>query len=74
MFYIVNRLFFKGEAETHSTQIFYSYEEARKRFYNIIASDLNDEEVTYQMTSIVSNDGVTRDVQVFNRNTEDESH
>lgn len=73
MFYIVNRFFYKGEEETHSTQIFTSYEEARKRYYNIIAADLQDESITYQMAIILSSDGITRDVQVFDRNAENES-
>lgn len=74
MFYIVNRLFYKGEKETHSTQIFSSYEEARKRYYNIISADLNDEAITYQMANIISKDGTMLDHQVFDRNTEDEPH
>lgn len=72
MFYIVNRLFIKDGKETHSTQIFDAYEEARKRYYGIIAADLQDDTITYQMASIFSSDGNVRDIQVFDRN-EDES-
>lgn len=72
MFYIVNRIFFKGDAETHSTQVFASYEDARKRYYNIIAADLNDESITYQMANIISSGGILRDIQVFDRRQEEE--
>ena len=71
MFYVVSRLFFKGEKETHSMQIFSTYEEARKRYYSIIAADLQDTEITYQMANIVSSDGFIRDMQVFNREEEE---
>ena len=74
MFYIVNRLSIKDGKETHSTQIFETYEEARKRYYNIIAADLNDDAITYQLADIVSSDGLTRDIQVFDRNAENESN
>jgi len=74
MFYIVNRLFYKGEAETHSTQMFKTYEEARKRYYNIVATDLNDDAITYQMASILSSEGMLLDIQVFDRNVENESN
>lgn len=74
MFYIVNRLFYKADKENRSTQIFDSQEEAQKRYFNIIAADLQDADITYQMANIISKDGTMLDHQVFDRNTEDEPH
>ena len=44
-FYIVTRIYFKGENETHSIQIFTDHRQATQRFYNIIAADLADDAV-----------------------------
>lgn len=51
-FYIVFRVFFKGNTETHSTQYFTDKRQATQRFYNIVASELADPDVTYQYAEI----------------------
>lgn len=56
-FYIVTRIFFKGDNETHSVQIFTDSRQATQRFYNIIAADLADNAITYQFASICDNCG-----------------
>ena len=66
-FYRVDRLFFKGESETHSMQIFTNLEDARKRYFNIIAQDLNDPDITYQQTDIVDANGMMLECRVFDR-------
>ena len=53
MFYIVTRLFYKGDAETHSVQTFKDSRQAKIRFYNIIAADLADGDITYQSATIM---------------------
>lgn len=52
-FFIVTRIFYKGESETHSVQIIADKRQATQRFYNIIAADLADNDITYQFASIV---------------------
>ena len=52
IFYIVTRVIYKGEAETHSVQIISDRRQATQRFYNVIAADLADNAVTYQFCSI----------------------
>ena len=52
IFFIVTRIFFKGDNETHSVQIFADERQATQRFYNIIAADLADNAITYQFASI----------------------
>jgi len=56
-FYIVTRIFYKGANETHSIQIFSDERQATQRFYNIIAADLADNDVTYQFASICNSNG-----------------
>lgn len=56
-FYIVTRIYFKGDNETHSVQLFADRRQATQRFYNIIAADLADNAITYQFASICDNLG-----------------
>ena len=51
-FYIVTRIIYKGETESHSVEIKTDRRQATQRFYNIIAADLADNAVTYQFCSI----------------------
>lgn len=51
-FFIVTRLFYKGTNETHSVQTFTDARQATQRFYNIIAADLADNDITYQYAEI----------------------
>ena len=52
IFYIITRIFYKGETESHSVEIKTDRRQATQRFYNIIAADLADNAVTYQFCSI----------------------
>lgn len=52
MFYIVIRIYNKGNQQNHSVQEFTDRRAATQRFYNIIAADLADTDVTYQYTEI----------------------
>ena len=52
IFYIVIRIYNKGEQQNHSVQQFTDKRTATQRFYNIIAADLADDAVTYQYTEI----------------------
>lgn len=67
MFYLVIRVFFKGETETHSVEIKNSYKDAQVRFYSIIAADLANEEITYNAAYIIDSNGQFRAGQVFDR-------
>ena len=52
IFYIITRIIYKGETESHSVEIKTDRRQATQRFYNIIAADLADNAVTYQFCSI----------------------
>lgn len=67
MFYSVIRIYFKGEAETHSVQQFDTLQEAQKRYFNIIATDLADDTVTYQACYIIDSNGLMMEGRVFDR-------
>ena len=63
----VIRIFFKGENETHSVQFFDTLLEAQQRFFNIVAADLANAEVTYQATYIINASGLMVEGRVFDR-------
>lgn len=46
--YQIIRIFFKGETKQHSVDYKDDLLQASQRFYNIIAADLANQEVTYQ--------------------------
>lgn len=50
MEYQIIRIFFKGETKSNSVEYSDNYIAASQRFYNIIAADLANAEVTYQAT------------------------
>ena len=67
VFYTVVRQYYKNGKETHSMEIKQSYEDALKRFFSIIATDLGDADITYQAAYIVNSDGLMMEQRVFNR-------
>lgn len=52
IFYVVFRFYYKGTSETHSTQFFTDRRQATQRFFNIVASDLADNDITFQYCEI----------------------
>lgn len=71
MFYTVVRQFFKGDVETHSVEVKQTLDEARKRYFGIIAADLNDNDITYQAAYIIDSTGMMIEGRVFDRTQED---
>lgn len=71
MFYTVIRQFFKGGNETHSMEVKETLDEARKRYFSIIAADLQTEDITYQATYIIDSTGLMIEGRVFNRESEE---
>lgn len=72
MFYTVVRIFFKGDAETHSIEHKDSLIEAQQRYFNIIAADLQNAEVTYNAAYIISSTGTMLEGRVFDRRPQPE--
>lgn len=71
MFYSVIRIYYKGDAETHSVQMFNELRDAQKRYFNIIAADLADESITYQSAYIIDSNGLMLEGRVFDRAVEE---
>ena len=70
--FAIIRIFYKGDKETHSVEFKDSYIEAQLRYYNIIASDLGNADVTYQAAYIIDARGLMLDGKVFDRRPEPE--
>ena len=64
--YFVFRFFIKvsGE-ESHSEQRYDSETAARKRYYNILAADIDSSDIVYELVQIVREDGIAIASQVF---------
>ena len=72
MFYQVIRIFFKGATKSHSVEYFDDYGPALQRYFNIIAADLANNEVTYNAAYIIDNGGTAIRHEVFDRRPEPE--
>lgn len=70
--FVVIRIFYKGEAETHSVEFKDTYLEAQQRYYNVIAADLANSDITYQAAYIINAAGLMLDGKVFDRTPEPE--
>ncbi len=66
-FYSVVRIFFKGDAETHSVEHKSTLLDAQKRYFNIIAADLANDDITYQAAYIIDSNGMMVEGRVFDR-------
>lgn len=66
-FYSVVRLFYKGENESHSVQIFTDLQSAQTRYFNILAADLGTEDVTYCSAYIIDSNGMMVEGRVFDK-------
>ena len=68
--FTVVRIFFKGDAETHSIEFKDTLLEAQQRFFNVVAADLANAEVTYQAAYIIDASGLMVEGRVFDRRVE----
>ena len=64
--YFVFRFLIKTNAEeSHSEQRFGTEIAARKRYYNILAADIDNADIAYELVQIVREDGIVIASQVF---------
>ena len=68
----MNKLFFvtrvninQSGTQQQSIQTFTDEKQARKRFYNILAADIDSETYQFEMVQIVRDDGICVASQVF---------
>lgn len=71
MFYQVIRVFFKGATKSNSIEYFDAYDPALQRYFNIIAADLANAEVTYNAAYLIDNGGNMIRKEVFDRREEE---
>ena len=71
MFYQVIRIFFKGENKSHSVEYHDDYNAALQRYFNVIAADLANEQVTYNAAYLIDNAGGVIRKDIFDRRNED---
>lgn len=60
MMYFVVRVFFSKSTgkQSNSVQKFDTEIEARKRFYSILAADIDGEDIDFELVQIVKEDGI----------------
>ena len=66
-YFFVTRVFFRKNTheKSASTQDYTDEIQARKRFYSILASDIDSDAYEYEMVQIVRGDGICIASQVF---------
>ena len=56
--WFVTRVFFKNGTQSNSIQMFTDELAARKRFYTILATDIDNKDIEFELIQIVREDGV----------------
>lgn len=71
--FFVTRVFFNEEGtQQNSIQKFDDRDQAFKRYYSILASDIDKDAYSYEMVQIVRDDGVCVASEVFDRRVTEE--
>ena len=65
--FFVTRVFLSlpNHAQSNSIQKFDTEIEAKKRYYNVLAADIDSQTIEYEMVQIVREDGICIGSQVF---------
>ena len=70
VFFQVVRVFQSNGKMSNSVEYMTSYDDAQKRYYNIIAADIGNENITYHAAYIINSAGRVVDEKVFDRRPE----
>ena len=74
MMYIVTRFNITvAGVETHSQQKYDDETQAMKRYYNLLAADIDNPNLAYEMVQVVREDGIATASQVFDNRVQTES-
>ena len=65
MYFVFRFLIKVSGEESHSEQRFESETAARKRYYNVLAADIDNTDIAYEIVQIVREDGIAIASQVF---------
>ena len=63
--YFVVRVFFKDGKQSNSIEMRETEIDARKRYYTILATDIDSETIEYELVQVVREDGTCIASQVF---------
>ena len=69
--YFVVRVFFKDGKQSNSIEMRETEIDARKRYYTILATDIDSETIEYELVQIVRDDGTCIASQVFDNRVEE---
>lgn len=73
MMYFVTRVFFDQTGkQSSSIQVFNDLISARKRFYSILAADIDQAQYQYELVQIVAENGMTLATQTFDNRVQPE--
>lgn len=71
--YFVTRVNFNQEGQqSNSIQMFNNLVQAQKRFYNVLAADIDNENFQYELVQIVDEKGLVLASQVFDNRVQPE--
>lgn len=56
-------------AQTASTQKFTDKTQARKRWHNILAADLDNPDIAYELVQVLRSDGICIDLEIIENRT-----
>lgn len=73
MMYFVMRVFFNATTgkQSNSIEMFTDLVLAQKRFYTVLASDIDKDEYSYELVMITDSNGMTLAYQVFDKRVPD---
>lgn len=52
-------------AQTQSTQTYTDHTQARKRWHNILAADLDNKDISYELVQVLRSDGICTDLEII---------
>lgn len=70
MYFVFRFLIKVSGEENHSEQRYDAEVAARKRFYNVLAADIDNADIAYELVQIVREDGIVIASQVFDNRVE----
>ena len=73
MMYFVTRVFFDQTGkQSNGIQMFTDLTQAKKRFYSILAADIDQAQYQYELVQIVDENGLTLATQTFDNRVQPE--
>ena len=65
MYFVVRFNIVEGGTESHSIQMYDSEIQAKKRFHNVLAADIDKTDLLYEQVTVLDNRGLIIAIEVF---------